>query len=173
LLQNRGNACCAGVFAGSQNSVYPAIWQSDNHRRESGIRYSAAPPINQKERAAVVAGHRADPGVGPKVRASRGPRSALGRQSRMRNAYLRPAAGIAKIIGVGRLGNRSARHSLRRLFERGRRRTRQDQIAPASFADEIADLEIRTERRKFVSSAGPVFGKSELFVPKIRSSRLT
>jgi hypothetical protein len=29
--------------------------------------------------------------------------------------------------------------------------------------DEIADLEIRTERRKLVSSAGPVFVKSELF----------
>jgi hypothetical protein len=30
-------------------------------------------------------------------------------------------------------------------------------------AGEIADHEIRTERRKLVSSAGPVFQKSELF----------
>jgi hypothetical protein len=60
------------------------------------------------------------------------------------------------------LGNPSAGHRLCRLLERGRRRTRQDQIAPARVADEIADIEIRTERRKLVSSAGPVLGKSEL-----------
>jgi hypothetical protein len=48
--------------------------------------------------------------------------------------------------------------------ERGRRRTRQDQISTEALGPrEIADLKIRTERRKPVSSAGPVFQKSELF----------
>lgn len=46
--------------------------------------------------------------------------------------------------------------------ERGRRRTRQDQISHGGFvtAGEIADHEIRTERRKLVSSAGPVFERA-------------
>jgi hypothetical protein len=58
-------------------------------------------------------------------------------------------------------------------WERGRRRTRQDQISlKACEPGEIADLKIRTERRKSVSSAGPFFGK-ERTLQKIRSSRLT
>jgi hypothetical protein len=46
--------------------------------------------------------------------------------------------------------------------ERGRRRTRQDQISLGTFETpgEIADHEIRTERRKLVSSAGPVFERA-------------
>ena len=53
--------------------------------------------------------------------------------------------------------------------ERGRRRTRQDQISPGqSIAGEIADLKIRTERRKLLSSAGPVFRKSEPFQSAIQ-----
>lgn len=36
----------------------------------------------------------------------------------------------------------------------------------------LRTLKIRTERRKLVSSAGPFFEKSELFL-KVRSSRLT
>jgi hypothetical protein len=47
--------------------------------------------------------------------------------------------------------------------ERGRRRTRQDQISAGALGPrEIADLKIRTERRKLVSSAGPFFRRSEL-----------
>jgi hypothetical protein len=46
--------------------------------------------------------------------------------------------------------------------ERGRRRTRQGQISLGlKTAGEIADLMIRTVRRKTVSSAGPVFEKSK------------
>ena len=61
----------------------------------------------------------------------------------------------------------SARHS-----ERGRRRTRQDQISLGlKIAGEIADPKIRTERRNLVSSAGPVFVRANS--SKIRSSRLT
>jgi hypothetical protein len=48
------------------------------------------------------------------------------------------------------------------LRERGRRRTRQDQISPGlKIAGEIAEQVIRTERRKLVSSAGPFFEKTE------------
>jgi hypothetical protein len=44
--------------------------------------------------------------------------------------------------------------------ERGRRRTRQDQISTEALGPrEIADLKIRTERRKPVSSAGTGFSK--------------
>jgi hypothetical protein len=44
--------------------------------------------------------------------------------------------------------------------ERGRRRTRQDQISLGlNGTREIADLKVRTERRKLVSSAGPMFEK--------------
>src|SRR3954468_14939416 len=53
--------------------------------------------------------------------------------------------------------------------ERGRRRTRQDQISLGQkTAGEIADLKIRTVRRKTVSSAGPVFDKSKSFETTIR-----
>src|SRR5664279_3354625 len=42
--------------------------------------------------------------------------------------------------------------------ERGRRRTRQDQISLGQRAPvKLRTLAIRTERRKLVSSAGPVF----------------
>ena len=70
----------------------------------------------------------------------------------------------------GELGG-AARH--RRHEERGRRRTRQDQISRGGFktAGEIADHEIRTERRKPVSSAGPVFERANSL--ERRSSRLT
>jgi hypothetical protein len=44
--------------------------------------------------------------------------------------------------------------------ERGRRRTRQDQISQMALrAGETADHEIRTERRKLVSSAGRIFSE--------------
>jgi len=56
--------------------------------------------------------------------------------------------------------------------ERGRRRTRQGQISPRlKTAGEIADLMIRTVRRKTVSSAGPVFEKSKPF--ETTTGRLT
>ena len=61
---------------------------------------------------------------------------------------------------------RSAGHEQQRHWERGRRRTRQDQISLGlEIAGEIADLRIRTERRKLISSAGPVF---ELFERSIQ-----
>jgi hypothetical protein len=45
--------------------------------------------------------------------------------------------------------------------ERGRRRTRQDQISlRLKTAGEIADHWIRTERRKLVSSAGSFFERA-------------
>ena len=47
--------------------------------------------------------------------------------------------------------------------ERGRRRTRQDQISLGLSPVKLRTERIRTERRKLVSSAGPVFEKSELF----------
>jgi hypothetical protein len=65
---------------------------------------------------------------------------------------------IRTIISEGFFGE-SARQAISApAWERGRRRTRQDQISlKACEAGEIADLKIRTERRKSVSSAGPLF----------------
>jgi hypothetical protein len=62
----------------------------------------------------------------------------------------------------GNFGKSERRHHQQRQWKRGRRRTRQDQISLGlKIAGETADLKIRTERRKLVSSAGPVFEKSE------------
>jgi hypothetical protein len=73
---------------------------------------------------------------------------------------------VIQINNVGDLG-RSAAQLRRRRQERGRRRTRQDQISLGpqdhsgfKTAGKIADHEIRTERRKPVSSAGPVFERA-------------
>ena len=55
---------------------------------------------------------------------------------------------------------------MRGLLERGRRRTRQDQISLWSFRPgETADPleEIRTERRKPISSAGSVLERASSF----------
>ena len=72
-------------------------------------------------------------------------------------------------FGVGEI--ESARRRMHRLWERGRRRTRQDQISRWAWRPgEIAELEeIRTERRKPVSSAGPVSDRApELFERSIQ-----
>ena len=89
-------------------------------------------------------------------------------------APLRGSADVQKSRGRGVLADQDnavrevlglARRALSATgMERGRRRTRQDQISTEAMGPrEIADLKIRTERRKPVSSAGPVFQKSELF----------
>ncbi len=76
---------------------------------------------------------------------------------------------IRSTMGLGKSkvpGNKGAG-----LWERGRRRTRQDQISRwAGRPGEIAELkEIRTERRKPVSSAGPVSDRApELFERSIQ-----
>ena len=77
------------------------------------------------------------------------------------------AAGV-KIDNGGNLGRRAAHHR-RRHKERGRRRTRQDQISHEAQNQlealrppvKLRIMGSRTERRKPVSSAGPVFEKSE------------
>jgi hypothetical protein len=67
------------------------------------------------------------------------------------------------------LGELKAPGTICRQGKRGRRRTRQDQISLGlKTAGEIADLKIRTERRKLVSSAGPVFDKGEPFESTIQ-----
>src|SRR5216684_8703492 len=83
---------------------------------------------------------------------------------------------VMQMLGIGESERRAllARHG-----ERGRRRTRQDQISLKAWRPgwawkpvKLRTARIRTERRKLVSSAGPIFDQSELF-SKMRSSRLT
>ena len=76
-------------------------------------------------------------------------------------------------------GKSERRAPLARHGERGRRRTRQDQISLEAWKPgrawkpvKLRTARIRTERRKLVSSAGTILEKSELF-SKMRSSRLT
>jgi hypothetical protein len=62
------------------------------------------------------------------------------------------------ILGKSKRRALSARHR-----ERGRRRTRQDQISLKAWEPvKLRTFKIRTERRKPVSSAGPDFEKREL-----------
>ena len=65
------------------------------------------------------------------------------------------------------------RRQMRGPLERGRRRTRQDQISSGTLGPvKLRSLdELRTERRKPVSSAGPVLERAN--PSKMRSSRLT
>jgi hypothetical protein len=58
------------------------------------------------------------------------------------------------------------------LRERGRRRTRQDQIAPASIADEIADLRSAPNEENLFLLPDRFSERANSF-RKIRSSRLT
>jgi hypothetical protein len=64
---------------------------------------------------------------------------------------------------IGDLANRTAGHIQRRLWERGRRRTRQDQISREALGPgEIADQDPhRTKKTCFFCRTG--FTKSELF----------
>ena len=67
--------------------------------------------------------------------------------------------------GYERFWKPGRRAALGPLQERGRRRTRQDQISLEGLKDgpvKLRSWRIRTERRKLVSSAGPVSRKSEL-----------
>jgi hypothetical protein len=67
---------------------------------------------------------------------------------------------MIRTIVIRDLEKPERRASIAPALERGRRRTRQDQISLGlKNTREIADLKIRTERRKLVSSAGPLFGK--------------
>src|SRR6476619_5522838 len=60
---------------------------------------------------------------------------------------------------------------MRGPLERGRRRTRQDQISPGTLGprEKLRSLdELRTERRKPVSSAGPVLERANPFQKAIQ-----
>jgi hypothetical protein len=106
LPRNCRSACLTRISARSGNSVYPAVWQSDNHWS------NRVPDFGPSSPAKAKAG---DDGQLPSVAAKAVP--ALRCRGRSEQSL------------CGSLGNQSAGHHLRRLGERGRRRTRQDQIS--------------------------------------------
>ena len=139
------------VSARSRNLVYRGISRNDNHCSDRGDRT----PHN----AAIGALEGIAPGLcgaAQEFRPLSGTRPMACRAMRRRWSDRQ----------CRDLGRRAA-HLRQRREERGRRRTRQDQISPGpqdhsgfETAGEIADHEIRTERRKLVSSAGPVFERA-------------
>ena len=158
---NGGNASFTGLFAGPRQSVYPAIWQSDNHRRKRpGARCprarsgSNAPPAMTTETALRP----------PSLPKQREPRLA---PWPIRSMILRDWEKVARRARLA-----PALRERTSLGERGRRRTRQDQISLGQEPVKLRTSGIRTERRKLVSSAGPVFVRA-LALSKGRSSRLT
>jgi hypothetical protein len=171
------------VSADLRKSVYPGISRNDN--LWSGL-------VPRMLRSVIIARTRvcdapwlaawcaADPGSiesdGSRLRgAAQERRTASGTRCSCRPRVVRSKREY-KCQDQGKSGRRAplARHG-----ERGRRRTRQDQISLEAWKPgrawkpvKLRTARIRTERRKLVSSAGPIFGKSELF-SKMRSSRLT
>jgi hypothetical protein len=135
------------VSARSRNLVYRGISQDGNHRGDRVPR----PPRN-----ATIGALR------NRVRL-RGQHKSASRPGQTQLPAARCAAG--RQINDVRIGQSGASRNIGGgAKERGRRRTRQDQISRGSFETpvKLRTIEIRTERRKLVSSAGPVFEKSEL-----------
>jgi hypothetical protein len=123
-LRDRKSARFMGVSARSRELVYPAISRNDNHwsngwgRRAPGrVAVQRAASLSAPIRWRVMT----DEMVGVACR-----------NSRIKRPGLR--AGQDQSFALGNLGKgiweiKSAGHDLHRLRERGRRRTRQDQIS--------------------------------------------
>ena len=124
------------------NLVYRAIWRNDNHWRQT------LPDPEPR-----LTGYSARALRAPRVRAAGGVPTkkspGLGAVAAQDNAVRKFGISAPGAIGTGR--------------ERGRRRTRQDQISTGALGpSEIADLKIRTERRKLVFFCRTGFSKSKL-----------
>jgi hypothetical protein len=161
------------VSADPRNLVYPGISGNDNHRNDLVPRMlrnaisaftgvcdalwpaRGAPLIRGPSGASRPCGAAQECCAGSGPRCSRPPREAV--------------QAIGQMSGCGYRS--AAPHGPAALRERGRRRTRQDQISLGLSPVKLRTARIRTERRKLVSSAGPGFERANSW--EIRSSRLT
>jgi hypothetical protein len=163
---DQGNADFMGVSRVFRNSVYLAVSRNGNHR--SNVWAYRIPASRDLAFGKPKAGSSA-PRLSDQPQSPWNTDQPLARVMTAEIVRDRPQARIKRPSLLAAhdqnncfkgFGTPERRASIMPALERGRRRTRQDQISLGlKNTREIADLKIRTERRKLVSSAGPIFGK--------------